>query len=1062
MPSILDMLYWVVVTPLVYIIEFTFSVLYRLVANPGLAIVGVSLVVNFLCLPLYAMADRTQAAERQKQKDMQHWIDHIKRTFKGDEQYMMLSTYYRQEGYKPIYALNGSLSLLLQIPVFMAAYNYLSSLEVLKGASFLFLTNLGAPDALIKLGGLSINVLPVLMTLLNCASTFIYTRDLGMRDKLQAYGLAALFLVLLYQSPSGLVMYWTCNQIFSLLKNVFLKVLKDPEKIFAVLVQIVLIWVLGYLLGSGAVISFGAGLICAVVLVLLDLPLLAKLFGWKSLGFSIHPEEGLTPTITFVAAAVLVSILLGVLVPSALIGSSPQEFANASGFAEPIQFVVHTACVQSGLFVLWVGTYYFLSKQPGRRAIALGLTCLAFVALVNYFFFDQNLGIIGTNLVYEDAPYFDSSAVATNLLAVTGVILAVVLAWRFAPRAINPLLVIMAAGLVWLAVPNVRAVVTLQSAESSAAQVQTVDVAAEENVTSDTSVASVDTTSTEAGKEVPFAEDGTPEPILNFSRDGSNVVVIFLDRAVSGYLPYFMNERPDLFDKFDGFTYYPNTISFGPKTVFGAPPLYGGYEYTPRAMNARDDVDLVVKHDEALLLMPTLFSQAGYEVTLFDPPLVDYQFSATDYSVFNGLANTSVYHTEGAYNSWYAKKTQSRSDGSGIDYEQLMAQSAKSLRRNLCYYGLFRTAPTCLKSDLYDQGDYLSVEAAKARIDAAYKPSDLQIAIATRTIEHVGLTINADVVSELFINSAPVVEEVVVEDVAPEATEEAVEGEYVEEEYVADESEPTEEELAAAEAAAAAAYAESMNSIVTTGYRGKQAISTSFLNWYSVLASMPDITRVNADAGQHFMLIQNSATHQPTWLQMPDYVPSLAIDNTPYTDPSVYTVDGRTLKLADEVQIQHYMIDMSALLRLGEWFDYLREQGVYDNTRIIIVADHGHHLGNEFDELQVDEYFNAEMVNPLFMFKDFGAHGFNTSYEFMTNADTPVYAMWGLIDNPVNPFTGVAITSDEKYAHDQEVTTSLQWRAGTEQVGTTFNTSGGSWYAVHDYIFDPNNWTYVE
>ena len=41
---------------------------------------------------------------------------------------------------------------------------------------------------------------------------------------------------------------------------------------------------------------------------------------------------------------------------------------------------------------------------------------------------------------------------------------------------------------------------------------------------------------------------------------------------------------------------------------------------TPERINARDDVSLAEKHNEALLLMPTLFSEAGYTVTVFNPP----------------------------------------------------------------------------------------------------------------------------------------------------------------------------------------------------------------------------------------------------------------------------------------------------------------------------------------------------------------------------------------------------------------------------------------------------------
>ncbi len=85
--------------------------------------------------------------------------------------------------------------------------------------------------------------------------------------------------------------------------------------------------------------------------------------------------------------------------------------------------------------------------------------------------------------------------------------------------------------------------------------------------------------------ETDFSEFYSTEN-LNFpmSKNGKNVIVIMLDMAVSGYVPYIMVERPELKEKFDGFTYYPNTISFGMHTNFGAPALYGGYEYSPVAM----------------------------------------------------------------------------------------------------------------------------------------------------------------------------------------------------------------------------------------------------------------------------------------------------------------------------------------------------------------------------------------------------------------------------------------------------------------------------------------------
>jgi len=68
--------------------------------------------------------------------------------------------------------------------------------------------------------------MPILMTVINIASALIYTKNLARRDKIQLYAMAALFLVLLYDAASGLVLYWTCNNIFSLGKNIVYDVIR--------------------------------------------------------------------------------------------------------------------------------------------------------------------------------------------------------------------------------------------------------------------------------------------------------------------------------------------------------------------------------------------------------------------------------------------------------------------------------------------------------------------------------------------------------------------------------------------------------------------------------------------------------------------------------------------------------------------------------------------------------------------------------------------------------------------------------------------------------------------
>jgi len=88
--------------------------------------------------------------------------------------------------------------------------------------------------------------------------------------------------------------------------------------------------------------------------------------------------------------------------------------------------------------------------------------------------------------------------------------------------------------------------------------------------------------------------------------------------------------------------------------------------------------------------------------------------------------------------------------------------------------------------------------------------------------------------------------------------------------------------------------------------------------------------------------------------------------------------------------------------------------------------------------------------------KDFGARGFGTDERFMTNADTPTVALDGLIEDPVNSFTGKRSTNDAKNAEEQHVFYTDIWNTDQNN-GNTF--LPGSWYALvgHD-IFDQNGW----
>ncbi len=216
----LDFVYTLLIAPLEFWMHKALVWGFDQTQTWGWAIVVMSLVVNIVILPIYMKAENWQEEERAIRKGFEDKETMLKKAFKGQERFAMITTMHRQAGYSPFLSMRSSIGFFLQIPFFFAAYHFLSHFEPLQGVSFLGLADLSKPDEMIALGGFSINVMPILMTVINLASALIYTHNLSRRDKMQLYGMAALFLVLLYDAASGLVLYWTCNNIFSLGKNI--------------------------------------------------------------------------------------------------------------------------------------------------------------------------------------------------------------------------------------------------------------------------------------------------------------------------------------------------------------------------------------------------------------------------------------------------------------------------------------------------------------------------------------------------------------------------------------------------------------------------------------------------------------------------------------------------------------------------------------------------------------------------------------------------------------------------------------------------------------------------
>jgi YidC/Oxa1 family membrane protein insertase len=669
----MNILYTIIIYPITQIIEFVFVFAQKLFREAGFSIICVSGAVSVLCLPLYMVAEKWQEIERDIQKRFAPKIAEIKDSFKGDERYMILSTYYRQNHYHPVYAMRSTFGLLIQIPFFIAAYSYLSHLPVLQGASFLFIPDLGKPDALIPIAG-GINLLPVLMTLINCVSGAIYSRGLAVKDKVQLYGISLLFLILLYNSPSGLVLYWTLNNVFSLFKNIYFKINISgtiKRNILYGLITLVCFILIFYIAVINQGVRWTRIVTASALGIVGSLPWIFLLFRKtidKIHSFFYSAKEEFTLFLFYVS---IIFLLTGFFIPSMLIIASPQEFSFIDTYTTPLYFIFNTALQSFGFCIFWTFTLYFLFPKKIKRVFVIAALITSYCALLNAFAFPGNYGLISIDLTMSGVSHnFKETGVNFLVLVILSCILAAVF---FAGRKKICIFLGTIPALA-LAVFSVINLFTINKEYQNLALYYKPE---------QTSVQEI-------------------KPIFNLSGTGENIVVLMLDRCASVLIPYIFEESPELYEKYSGFIFYPNTVSFNGFTKDGAPPLFGGYEYTPLEINKRDSITIVEKHNEAILIMPRIFAEAGYTVTATDPPYAGGNWIA-DLHIYDNYPNISAYITNAAYTNLWLK-----------DHNFYLPSTSDGLKRNILWYALFRQIPLAFRQSIYNAGDWCSPVTGRA------------------------------------------------------------------------------------------------------------------------------------------------------------------------------------------------------------------------------------------------------------------------------------------------------------------------------------------------------------
>ena len=668
----LDFLYTLFIAPLEFWMHKALLWGFDITQQWGWAIIVMSLIVNFVILPIYMKAEAWQEEERAIRKSFEDKEAMIKRSYKGQERFAMITTMHRQAGYSPLLTMRSSIGFFLQIPFFFAAYHFLSHFEPLQGVTFLGLPDLSKPDELFVIGGFAINFMPILMTVINIASALIYTKNLSKRDKYQLYGMAALFLVLLYNAASGLVLYWTFNNIFSLGKNIVYDLVRHfsrklqglgrafvttGKRVFAFTEKngplsgdaslkdgyLFYLWIAAALLAifSSNQITFLGDAVkmmlsdasdyaflllaalaivesvrvklwkhpIALVLVVFLIYYELKVWGkWNFLGSNRH-YFSLTAGIAFL----MVSLIL----THFKVGLGRILY---SGSAKPASLLTPAAIWLVILLAFYLPIQAYTTAPEGfsriEEVLATLLLCVA-VAGVFFWCLVKLFDLTG----YDNCAGYTFAFIALLMTVYAfllplnvGTIQAFIIA-NTDPlfRSVNVLVdfavvALFSAVFIWL----VRS--------GKAAWVKTLLVLCIAGSLINSIVmlkASQEAWARDAENEQSIELPDYNDRLFGFSKNGHNVVVVMLDAFAGRHLDRIMAENPILQEQYRGFTWYREAISSGPSTLSSLPSIICGEKCTPWELNKETDLTLAEKINRGFADTLNRFGKS-YDAVLYE------------------------------------------------------------------------------------------------------------------------------------------------------------------------------------------------------------------------------------------------------------------------------------------------------------------------------------------------------------------------------------------------------------------------------------------------------------
>jgi membrane protein insertase Oxa1/YidC/SpoIIIJ len=899
----------VFVDPIIFLLRFLFTEFYHFTQNYGVSLILMSFSVTLITTPLYYLAEHWRRIEMRVQGKMSRELASIRAHYEGQKRFYLTRNVHRLHGYSPLLSIRASFGLLVQIPFFFAAYLYLSHFEGYAGVGFLFLEDLGRPDGLLGV----VNVLPIVMTLINIASAFAYTRSFSLKGNGSLLFMSLLFLVLLYDQPSALLVYWTMNNVFSLLKNIFFPAPRDKREepqaagqlgpIARALESIRTLY-------DGSIVK--PGLIAGFALIVSGQ-------NWWIIRYAESYKYCIVATFTLAFVLSISALVLHLRTPRV-----PRNgrrivflvlfwaiFAVSAYFlffkrrqnpyiSNPNMKMLSTIILDVCAYIasVWIADHFRKAAPPAQTdkrgraeffAVVLYLFLFVFIfsPLQIYFSSPQDVGLTPWALLGRNLPAF--------LLSV-GVVLGLGFLAQHFGRGLpgSALLCIIIITITYVLISSrsygVLDEFALQKAfllDETSAWYFLLDVAiitaaailgryiwtkrkrliipALVVLTIGNSwqiVSAVLKTAPEdfvSASVAASADLPTESPAVHrFSRTGKNVVFIIADMFNGNYMGRALDDRPEYKDLLDGFIWYPNAVSVSSVTATSLPGIYSGWDFAPRRLNEMAGTGRQKLRQAAERFFGEL-ARKGYEIAAVDPEDIDLE---TLNSMVGGEGVTML-HSAAFVRYW-----NSRNDFRSGDLTDNPKNALLSMLT------LFRSAPFSLKARIYDNGSWI-----------------------------------------LFRKSYQF-----------------------------------------------------------------QYIARKIARTYAYLDLLPQLSSIKT-GGNTFKLIHTQFTHEPFGVTAEG-----AIISDEFPDPRTKSfIDGTSA----------YYTARQFVEFLSRWIDWMKREGVYDNTFIIVISDHGNNAndtGIEFPgslDNPIDRA-NLSRAHVLMLVKRFGAHGaIRIDPRLVGNADVP-------------------------------------------------------------------------